>query len=472
MAGVVPGPDLTLAQDADRGSALPHSDSVGTGGAMFSVSTKAARAELRTQNELDRIVQHLRVALPQIGVPLLQAVDSTVGEVLGVPLGVQRLLQVFSGGPRYRSYPDEAEPQGEVFVTPERITVVRPGGTKLYVTQVTKPAVLEDIDSVCDAVALAAQVQLDGRRLRGMTFDWQAVDTYDSMPRRARMIRPRLRLSPELKTQPVVWDQRDRECARLIAVPSYRAFLLKLAQVSKVRQVDVRADSDFDTTPLLDAGLVTREYLVVCRQDSHTICNTPDLVFLSQGSQPIKCPVCQRALTDELHQEILALTDDGKRLIKASHWMTIWTTELLLECGVPEGDIWWNCAAGEDEVDIVVSVLGTSTFFELKDREFGLGDAYPFAFRLSRYGAYCGVVVSTQAVGTEALKFLGEQRLPGCLPIQVLTGDSPLQEQIAATLVAISREAASGLLTETFDGLALGLLLEAWREVPATTGMA
>jgi hypothetical protein len=30
--------------------------------------------------------------------------------------------------------------------------------------------------------------------------------------------------------------------------------------------------------------------------------------------------------------------------------------------------------------------LGPRVFFELKDREFGLGDAYPFAIRVGRYG--------------------------------------------------------------------------------------
>lgn len=77
--------------------------------------------------------------------------------------------------------------------------------------------------------------------------------------------------------------------------------------------------------------------------------------------------------------------------------------------GILKENIGWNAVAGEDEIDIVTDALGSRIFFELKDREFGLGDAYPFAYRLSRYGGSFGVIVTTDKIADEAKRFFQEQ---------------------------------------------------------------
>ena len=57
--------------------------------------------------------------------------------------------------------------------------------------------------------------------------------------------------------------------------------------------------------------------------------------------------------------------------------MTIWVTELLQKAGIKADWMLWNAASGDDEIDIIVNIFGSHVFFELKDREFGVGDAYP-----------------------------------------------------------------------------------------------
>jgi hypothetical protein len=58
-------------------------------------------------------------------------------------------------------------------------------------------------------------------------------------------------------------------------------------------------------------------------------------------------------------------------------------------------------------------------FFELKDREFGLGDAYPFVTRMQRYGADGGVIVSTERVADEVKGFIAELPLT---PVRIIEG--------------------------------------------------
>jgi len=78
--------------------------------------------------------------------------------------------------------------------------------------------------------------------------------------------------------------------------------------------------------------------------------------------------------------------------------MTVWVTSRLLDLGVPQEVILWNMEEAGEEVDIIVDFVGRTWIFELKDREFGAGDAYPFNYRKVRYRADEAVVVTTDKV--------------------------------------------------------------------------
>ena len=103
--------------------------------------------------------------------------------------------------------------------------------------------------------------------------------------------------------------------------------------------------------------------------------------------------------------------------------MTIWITELLKSAGINSESIKWGATAGDDEIDIIVDIHGAKAFFELKDREFGVGDAYPFLYRVDRYGGSFGVVVSTARIADEVKKIF-QERQPGIgsVPIETVEG--------------------------------------------------
>jgi hypothetical protein len=117
---------------------------------------------------------------------------------------------------------------------------------------------------------------------------------------------------------------------------------------------------------------------------------------------------CSRPFRDENLSEGYALSDLGQRLVQKSNWLTVWVTEQLVDVGVPENAILWNLAESGEEVDILLEFLGEVWIFELKDRTFSTGDAYPFNYRRARYGATKAFVVTTDHVASDAKRILRE----------------------------------------------------------------
>jgi hypothetical protein len=137
----------------------------------------------------------------------------------------------------------------------------------------------------------------------------------------------------------------------------------------------------------------------------------------------------------------------------------------LKRAGVPEASILWNATAGEDEIDIIADLYGSRVFFELKDRDFGLGDAYPFAFRIQRYGGRHGVVVSTGSVAEE-VKTLFKERTPGVAsaPIHVVEGEDAISRDLPVLIDSLSRSPALRFAAELGDSMGINLLplISAW----------
>ncbi len=277
---------------------------------------------------------------------------------------------------------------------------------------------------------------------------------------------------------PAEYTQDEEERSTILASAGQRAFILKLAQArGRSRSADAVTDATKDIeTSLLSAGLVRREYLVICRQDGHTICTVPDSSELEQsGGASFKCSVCGRGLSNEVLQEILAITDDARKLLDGSRWMQIHVTAILERAGVKRDNIHWGLTSNEDELDISADILGLKAFFELKDREFGLGDAYPFAFRVSRYGGDVGVVVTTDTVAEEARKFFSES--PGTatsVPIETLQGLDDAKKSIPRLVDQWSRRAVRQAVAESLSvaPIDLGAVMDVWMEHKGRTAPA
>lgn len=407
---------------------------------MFDLCRKSTKAEIRSSDEFDCIRNALN-ASGNVGV--IQSMEAALCRTLGIKSGSLTLAGMLADRRMFnRLRPDGL--LGEVFVKDTSLFMLIPDVHRLLVWELRRHSSPVQIDEFLSQVEHTIRSQLDGRRVRGMEFNWK--DDKSPIGPRARIFRARDSRgnNNKLEMHDAEFSETDLQRSRLFAQGTNREFLLKLAKVgNKARSTD--ASSLLDGAPLdtlTDAGIIRKEYLLVCKQDSRTICSIPDRTRLEEtiGSE-LRCTGCGRAFTDEIIQDIYAITPDGRTLLNGSHWMTIWVTACLVDAGVPIDKIKWSGSAGDDELDIIADVHGLKVFFELKDREFGLGDAYPFSFRIDRYGGDVGVVITMDVVADEARKFLDEQRQKANAAIETIEGEKKIPGSITTLVASLSKKA-------------------------------
>ena len=111
------------------------------------------------------------------------------------------------------------------------------------------------------------------------------------------------------------------------------------------------------------------------------------------------------------------------------------------------------------------SHFGLRVFFELKDREFGLGDAYPFAIRLGRYGGRYGVVITTDRVAEDSKGFFAEQqRSEVPAGIDVLESQEKIESGIKQLIDRYSRVSVNETIRDLTEyiGMSLTPVISAW----------
>jgi hypothetical protein len=424
---------------------------------VFHTVGRAATAQLRQQDEIDSIVGKI---VEHGYRPLLRTAIQSTSECADVPLSMGSFWEVFASR-SYRTSPLNII--GDILFLKDHVYLLQPIRRHILAWELRHHQHPSQLDSFCEHVTQAARSSLDGRRLRGMNFEWRKISPPPPRPGVSRRLHENV---PTVLAQPATFSTADLERSLLLLDREQREFLIRLGQVGKARSSDARADSkQANTAKLMETRLVRKEFLVLCRQDSHTICSIPDKSELNEHGTDFKCSLCGRAFKDEQIQDIYALTDDGKSLVAGSHWMTIWVTKLLIDAGVPQDGITWNGAAGEDEIDIIADVNGHKLFLELKDREFGLGDAYPFTFRVARYGADSGIVISTAQIGDEAKNFLhNPPREMGGSPIQTIAGHENVADRLSSLIQSISRSATNNTLARVMEPTGLNVIpfVDAW----------
>ena len=396
---------------------------------MYVFEGKQAKVELRSQREIDGIIEKLA----EIGLsPTLRQASHALLSAIGIDAKLwsracsDMLMSMMSDhklrfSPRAsRTTYGEESIVGDIYCHDDSLLIVQPDGAKLIACEIRPHNVASGLEAFTEKICEAAKASLDGRRLRGMNFDWTSVPVeYFHDLRRSHLAAAGR--EPKLAMKPATLVSHEIENSRLLIEPKYRSFLQRLVQAGKVRAVDAMLDTDLGTTdPLIEKGLLRKEFLVRCRMDSRTLCTVESQEDLEyEFGERLRCSSCGRTFKEELIQEVYAPTAHAKALINGSHWMTVWITDVLMKAGVDKSSIHWSATAGEDEIDIIAEVQGHRMFFELKDREFGLGDAYPFVTRMQRYGADGGVIVSTERVADEVKGFIAELPLT---PVRIIEG--------------------------------------------------
>jgi len=408
---------------------------------MLRVNTLIAKAGVREQSEMESLISHLR---DKGHLPVIRSMFTSMLNLAKLPeFDEQLITKIITQAPRYPFMRrlEFGEILGDLFFTDEFVYLLTPVGTEMVQASVVGHEKQEEgLRKFCADIEEGIKTRFDGRRVRGMEFDWKAPKFGPSRypmhryPPFEEFFEEKPERETELKGTEPKYSLQDVKGAELLVDINIRRFMLKLAQVGKMISKDVveLAKSDI-LQHLFSLNLMEEEYLLTCKQDQHTICVVPSKVHLTKDPMAsLRCSVCGRSFPEENLQVIYTLTERGKKLLDGSLWMSIWATEFLKKAGVKKECIKWGLEASGEEIDIMVEDFGSRLFFELKDREFGLGDAYPFVYRINRYGGRVGIVATMDKVSTDAKKFFKEETHRRGYPIEIryFEGSKDIQKGI------------------------------------------
>jgi hypothetical protein len=325
------------------------------------------------------------------------------------------------------------------------------------------PSLRDRLEAFAEAVKRAALDTLDGRKTRHLKFHWTKLRDTDE-PYKIKRIFAENKESTESEIAPCQLDDSESHAVSLLTDKELRTLLIDLSQVGFAREKDIFAHRGKNQEgirlalqKLQEATLIDTVYLLSCKSTSRPLTKLLDRSALSSPDiGALKCPSCNSRFSDETVSEGFSLSDLGRRLIRKSHWMTIWITLLLQRLGVPSQSIFRNIVDANEEVDIIVEYMDRVWIFELKDREFSAGDAYPLNYRQMRYRADKSIIVTTDKVSRDARRVFedvvkesdGRRSLPTCIE-GLEQAESVLQDELSKTELSFAADRIGfiGMLT-------------------------
>lgn len=310
----------------------------------------------------------------------------------------------------------------------------------------------ERLRAFAQAFEDAFKSSLDGRKTRHMLFEWS--ELRPGTPRLDKLIQAsQVQSGPNLGRASL--EEKEVQAAQCLTSKSTRELLIELSEAGFAREQDIlgrraKAQDDIRTAlaELRQSGLLNVEYLLECKQRGTPLTRLRDSQQLRSAEiETLLCPSCGASFGQERLVEGYSLSNLGRKMCRQSHWMTVWVTHLLSNFGVATDSILWNISEGGEEVDLLMEFLGELWIFELKDREFGAGDAYPLNYRQVRYRANKAVVVTTEKVSRDAKRVFEElareARRPGWSGPIYIEGLDTAQETLGKEIAKAALRYAS-----------------------------
>jgi hypothetical protein len=240
-----------------------------------------------------------------------------------------------------------------------------------------------------DAINKAFDVNLEPFYYRSTRFD--------EMKKEGR-ISPQFPSDEEVAGVNVLQDRAVRTLA--IAIKASGGLLIR--DLAKQLSTDERNRTEEIEKILRSVRLIESEIVVVCSKTQAQIARVPTREVLAQlSAQGVKC-ACGRYIADERVEEALTITELGRTLLDGSRWLTLLLLQELVAVGIPLDKTLVEQQVGGDELDLLVNISGELVFFELKDKEFSLGNAYSFGAKMGIIRPEYPVIVSTEYVGNDA----------------------------------------------------------------------
>ncbi|HTU45858.1 MAG TPA: hypothetical protein VMF91_12395 [Bryobacteraceae bacterium] len=184
-----------------------------------------------------------------------------------------------------------------------------------------------------------------------------------------------------------------------LAIKSSGGLLLR--DVQKQISGESRETLDEIISTLRERKLVDSEIVVICSKNQAQVSRAPNREILEElSAKGIKC-ACGRPIGDERTEEALTATESARALLDKTRWLTLLVIEELKRVGIPAGNILVEQSIGGDEVDCIANISGELALFELKDKEFNLGNAYSFGAKIGIVQPSYPVIITSEKVGND-----------------------------------------------------------------------
>jgi hypothetical protein len=188
--------------------------------------------------------------------------------------------------------------------------------------------------------------------------------------------------------------------ARTLAIALKTSGGLLVSDVAK--QLSASSDPAAAQSTLAEVGLVETETVVICNRTSRQVARVPSRDALARlDAEGVRC-ACGTPITEERIEDALTTTKRGRQLMDGSKLMSLLLAEELVKLGVKRSHIAVEQTVGGDELDCVAVIGGALVLFELKDKEFNLGNAYSFGAKISLVRPLLPVIITSAHVGGDA----------------------------------------------------------------------
>ncbi len=256
----------------------------------------------------------------------------------------------------------------------------------------------------------------------------------------------------EIAAAKTLTDEALRRAA--LAIASSGGLLQR--DIPKQLQPEDQNRSEEIVQALRDLGVVDSDLVVICSRGSTQVARVPDQEALERAATAGMRCACGRAILDETAEEALEISSLGRRLLDGSWWMSVLLMERLRELGIDYDSMLLEQKSGGDELDCFADLSGELALFELKDKEFSLGNAYSFGAKIGIHRPQHAVVVTTSHVGNDAKEHFRRSQDAEIDPrltrrsrpseLQYIEGLDSLDRELRRLVDQISSEDASRVL--------------------------
>lgn len=329
-------------------------------------------------------------------------------------------------------------------------------------------------DSLTLTLDLVAGTTAEMHDLRGQVPLWEAAL---GAPLTPLPWSPRLdeRRGSPVKGQLDATAQERRAAKALLERPVYRmAKRLRETREGLKAEAISGAEAGAAMRTLRTLGLVSEGRRVRCSRTQRVV---QTLSAEEARRTPGLC-ACGRPLELEPSDAVVVAASPLQALLDSSRWLSLVLQAQLLDLGIGQDHMCFNLRVGPDEVDCLADAAGFSVLFELKDKDFTLGNAYSLTSKAALLHPAMVVIVTSGLVTKDAAAHLssspvfgphglkawgrrGNDRRPGLHVIEGLASlSSGLREVVAFLGADYAKTLLHGALSQR-GGIAPELVLEA-----------